>query len=215
MYNVVKECSAGKDVANIGNAVNIGRVKPDVNRKCGTKLSGSRLTYKAGHGFTLIELLVVVLIIGILAAVAVPQYQKAVEKNRYAEAVQTVANLEKSIDLWILENGLPADVMFVAGDYAWDQYSGKREELPIDVGCKSADGLFCAGKNFSFNAGCVGSNCMILVYGPDQWEYLLYSERDLEGIWRRTCGYHNTLQKVGCEYLESNGGWKSRAGDPS
>ena len=68
-------------------------------------------------GFTLIELLVVVLIIGILAAVAVPQYQKAVRKARAAEYAAWVRRIVEAEQEFFMANG---------------RYTGNIEELNID-----------------------------------------------------------------------------------
>ncbi len=58
---------------------------------------------KNQQGFTLIELLVVVLIIGILTAVALPQYTTAVEKSRAAEALTLMSAMTGSIERYRLQ----------------------------------------------------------------------------------------------------------------
>ncbi len=56
------------------------------------------------RGFTLIELLVVVLIIGILASIAVPQYKKAVHKARMRAYLPTIRALAEAEELYYLVN---------------------------------------------------------------------------------------------------------------
>lgn len=81
-------------------------------KKTNTGRSG-RLLWKVGKGslrkglagFTLIELLVVVLIIGILASVAMPQYNKAVEKSRATQALAILKSLYAAQETYYMANG--------------------------------------------------------------------------------------------------------------
>ncbi len=96
-----------------------------------------------GTGFTLIELLVVVLIIGILAAVAVPQYQVAIDKTRAKTALLIMRHIRDAEELYKLANG---------------NYTMDFTELNLDLPVKSINAnkdtiTLTDGKNFNLSNG--------------------------------------------------------------
>ena len=94
-------------------------------------------------GFTLIELLVVVLIIGILSAIALPQYTKAVTKARFAEAFTNLKTVAEAVKVCEIANGR---VQYSSGNR--NDTCADLNNLDISLPGTEADGSGAATKYF-------------------------------------------------------------------
>ncbi|MCD6365675.1 MAG: prepilin-type N-terminal cleavage/methylation domain-containing protein [Planctomycetes bacterium] len=85
------------------------------------------MKHKLGSGFTLIELLVVITIIGILAAIALPNYIKAKDKAKEAEVKANCHTLQIALERYATDHSGAYPNYLIGGDTrGWDERAGCR-----------------------------------------------------------------------------------------
>lgn len=143
-------------------------------------------------GFTLIELLAVVLIIGILTAVAMPQYRRSVERTRVAEALQMLPAIFDARERVVTENG-----------WSWQRNPGfsssaeknvKFSLLDMELKGTAQDKLTWKTDNFTYrlSANAVGGHSAVAA------EPAFVTATMGRGIYKGTVIYYNGSRLLCC-----------------
>lgn len=155
-------------------------------------------------GFTLIELMIVIAIIGILAAIAIPQYQNYVGRSNIAAAVQTVSANKTGLEEYVMEYGEfpdgttePAPAKPAGSDPIKDPAKpAVRGERPQDLGIVSPSFGKITLKDLEKGAGAITLNFTTGNPGINGKNVQL--QRDENGTWTCVSDVEKKFENKAC-----------------
>jgi len=150
------------------------------------KIRHSRLQ----EGFTLVELLIVVVILGVLAAIAIPQFSASTDDSKVAALDSTLNNLRTAIELYYQQHGTYPSAVAAGGSFgAINTEAAFRDQL---VNYTSAAGAASTTKDATYK------------YGP----YLKKSTIPADPVTGVSTVTISTAGTLGMTASGTTGGWK-------
>ena len=135
-------------------------------------------------GFTLIELMIVVAIIGILAAIAIPQYQNYVAKSQVSRVMSEVGSLKTIVETCMMEGKAEADC-----DYGW----GNSNLLGAQTLQTGLTAIIDPTNNTAALDATFGANAAAAISGGT-----LAWDRDNTGTWSCSTDVDSKFRPAGC-----------------
>jgi type IV pilus assembly protein PilE len=117
-----------------------------------------RTPRRSGRGFTLIELMIAVVVLGILAAVALPSYFDSVRKGRRAEAVAALTLVQQAQERWRSNNASYTTDLSAAGLNLPAASSGGLYAIAVDAATNTGytvTATAAAGSSQASDGNCV------------------------------------------------------------